>query len=139
MIAILHLSDIHIGEQDNPIASRVNAVAAALRAEALTLDACFIVLSGDVAFSGLAVEYSIARQLLSRLHQKITSDHPTAHVEYVVVPGNHDCDFQQSSDLRELVIENIEKRDAIDVDGGIVRSCLSLQDGVAPQGSWTVV
>ena len=128
MIAILHLSDIHICERDNPIATRVNAVAAVLRAEATKLDACFIVLSGDVAFSGLAPEYSIAHRLLLDLHQKITSDHSTAQVEFVVVPGNHDCDFQRSSDLRELAIGSVSKGNVFDVDGDIVRSCLSVQD-----------
>ena len=128
IIAILHLSDIHICERANPITTRVNAVAAALRAEAMKLDACFIVLSGDIAFSGLEHEYSIANRLLLDLHQKITSDHSTAQVEFIVVPGNHDCDFQHSSDLRELAIENISNLDELDVDGDIVHSCLSVQD-----------
>ena len=94
----------------------------------MKLDACFIVLSGDIAFSGLEHEYSIANRLLLDLHQKITSDHSTAQVEFIVVPGNHDCDFQHSSDLRELAIENISNLDELDVDGDIVHSCLSVQD-----------
>ena len=128
MIVILHLSDIHIDELNNPVATRVDALAAALRAEATPMDACFIVVSGDIAFSGLPPEYSIAHRFLSSLRQKISSDHSTARVEFIVVPGNHDCNFQRSSDLRDLVIENLPKSDALDVDGDIVRSCLSVQE-----------
>ena len=74
MIVILHLSDIHIDDLNNPVATRVDALAAALRAEATPMDACFIVVSGDIAFSGLPPEYSIAHRFLSSLRQKRLSN-----------------------------------------------------------------
>ena len=128
MIVILHLSDVHISEHNNPITSRVEAVASSLRGQTTQVDACFIVVSGDIAFSGLSSEYSIAHCFLSSLRERIASDHSTAQVEFVVVPGNHDCNFQRLSDLRDLAIHHLPSSDALDVNGDIVRTCLSVQD-----------
>ena len=128
MIALLHLSDIHIRATDNPVTSRIDALAAAIRAEAPPLEACFILISGDIAFSGLAVEYSIAYAFLSSLKTRLISDHPTASIEYLLVPGNHDCNFAPPTDLRNLAIANLPTGDALDLSGDIVGNCLSVQD-----------
>lgn len=128
MIVILHLSDIHINKQENPILTRVDTIAAALRAEATQVETCFIVVSGDIAFSGRTGEYSIARRFLSSLLRKIESDHSMAQVELILVPGNHDCNFQNSSGLRDLVIGNFPNLEDFDVNSDIVINCLSVQD-----------
>ena len=127
MIALLHLSDIHLRAETNPIAERIDAVASALRSEALPLNACFIVVGGDIAFSGLASEYAVATQLLIALKNRIHADYPTARIEYVLVPGNHDCNFSEPTEMRDLAIANLPRGHSLDFRGEIVNSCLSVQ------------
>lgn len=75
MIAIAHLSDIHIDTQPRSSA-RARAVMAYLEDLEWDLDA--VLVTGDVADHGLPEEYERARELL-------TSRHPV-----LVCPGNHD-------------------------------------------------
>ncbi|MFI6181020.1 metallophosphoesterase [Nonomuraea sp. NPDC051191] len=75
MLAIAHLSDIHIGGSDRSV-ERADAVMRYLDALPYDLDA--VLVSGDIADHGLAEEYEQARKLL-------TSRHPV-----LVCPGNHD-------------------------------------------------
>ena len=128
MIAILHLSDIHVRTKANTVTRRVNALADALRSEGLPLKACFIAVTGDIAFSGLQSEYTIAGDFLFDLNKRIVADHPAARTEYLLVPGNHDCDFTQSTEIRDLAIANLPKGNALNFNGDIVSTCLSVQD-----------
>ena len=127
MIALLHLSDIHIRDDDNTVTRRTSALAATVRSETAPLKACFIALTGDIAFSGRDSEYAIAQEFLTLLKDKIAADHTEATVEYLVVPGNHDCNFERSTDLRDLALDNIPKSEALDLSGAIVNNCLSVQ------------
>ena len=72
MIALLHLSDIHIRDDDNTVTRRTSALAATVRSETAPLKACFIALTGDIAFSGRDSEYAIAQEFLTLLKDKIT-------------------------------------------------------------------
>lgn len=127
MIALLHLSDIHFRQKGDPITARIEAVAATVRAEAASLRACFVVVTGDLAFSGLTSEYVVAHDFLTALKRRLVADHPTARVECLVVPGNHDCNFTHSTDLRDLAIDNLPRGDTLDLSGDIVDNCLSVQ------------
>ena len=128
MIAILHLSDIHVRKTGNTVTARIDAVADALRSESLPLKACFIAASGDIAFSGHPLEYTIATDFLFALHARIKSDHHAARTEYLLVPGNHDCDFARHTEMRDLSIANLPKGNALNFSGEIVGNCLSVQE-----------
>ena len=127
MIALLHLSDIHLRANSNPIMERIDALANALRSEALPLDACFIAVGGDIAFSGLDSEYAIATEFLVALDKRIRADHPAARIEHLLVPGNHDCNFSEPTEMRDLAIANLPRGNSLNFDGEIVSSCLSVQ------------
>ena len=128
MIALLHLSDIHLRQKGNAITARINDVANALRSEALPLKACFIAVSGDIAYSGLPSEYAIATDFLLSLQKRIQSDHPAAQLECLLVPGNHDCDFARPAEMRNLAIANLPKGNSLNFSGDIVSTCLSVQE-----------
>ena len=128
MIAVLHLSDLHLRLQTNAIMSRIDALADAFRSESHPLDACFVAVTGDIAFSGLSSEYLVAKDFLHSLKTRLHSDHPEAQIELLLVPGNHDCDFSGPTDMRDLAIRNLPKGAALDFGGEIVRTCLAVQD-----------
>ena len=62
-IAILHLSDIHFRREreSNSIFERTEQIAAAFRGlSEPRIDACFVAVTGDIAYSGNSQEYSVA-------------------------------------------------------------------------------
>ncbi len=56
-IALLHLSDIHFRETNNPVLNRIKQLAAAANSEDPMIDLLLIIISGDITFSGKASEY----------------------------------------------------------------------------------
>ena len=128
MIALLHLSDIHLRDTTNTALQRVDHIANALRSQALPMQACFLAVTGDIAFSGQPSEYAVAQDFLLTLRRRITSDHPKAVLDCLLVPGNHDCDFARPTELRDLTIANLPKGNSLDFTGEIVTNCLSVQD-----------
>jgi hypothetical protein len=107
-IALLQLSDIHIKTGQEPILSRADKIKDACHAAAPNATGFAIVLSGDVAFSGLAEQYDIAFAFLTELGKKLLTLPPVEAVEFIAVPGNHDCDFATESDIRQYLLQDIQ-------------------------------
>jgi len=55
-VAILQLSDIHLKKGNNPILAKFPAIRGVIEAHSADLDACILVFSGDIAFSGKQAE-----------------------------------------------------------------------------------
>ena len=66
-LVVLHLSDIHIEEGENPITTQAAYIVAAVRAEAPDWDGCIIAVSGDIAKTGARGEYQIATDFLTNI------------------------------------------------------------------------
>ena len=93
---ILHLSDIHITtpDQANLWSSQL---ADDLREQSIThLDA--LILSGDIANYATEAEYTAAQQFLTQFRQ----DFPLDSASIIVVPGNHDLNWQLSKKAYSL-------------------------------------
>ena len=84
-IAILHLSDIHIKTSADPILLRGNAIRGAFHEAAPNATACLVVISGDAAFSGLAVQYDLAYEFLDGIREQLMGLRSVNKVEFVVV------------------------------------------------------
>ena len=61
---ILHLSDIHIKSIDDPVVALGRKIAMSVFHEARDTGVCLILVSGDIAFSGLEDEYAAAELFL---------------------------------------------------------------------------
>ena len=61
----------------------------------------FVIVSGDIAYSGKADQYSLATTFLSAISDCIKKqvDIP---LSFIVVPGNHDCDFELDKQLKRF-------------------------------------
>jgi predicted MPP superfamily phosphohydrolase len=129
-ILILHLSDIHLktDRRLNKVLDRVEAITAALQRVVASAEACFIVISGDIAFSGQSEQYAQAIELISGLKTGLTAAASTTNVHVVVVPGNHDCDFSMSSGTRSFILENIKVKDSEAINEDIVGEMTAVQD-----------
>ena len=88
-ITWLHLSDVHLRPRDAWQQDLVlRAMCADIRNRRDTLALDFVLLSGDLAFSGKPEEYEIAATFLDALSEACGV--PTASI--YCVPGNHDID-----------------------------------------------
>jgi hypothetical protein len=88
------------------VLNRVDALASAIRSEAAGTAVVVLVLTGDVAFSGAPEEYELADAFLAQLTSRLKEWVP--RLEVVIVPGNHDCDFVSESELRPLLLPQLD-------------------------------
>src|SRR5207245_3070999 len=85
--------------------ARLRPLAAAIASADPTCKDLVIVVSGDVAYHGLAEEYEVAKAFFEGLSFSIAEHSPGARVRYEMVPGNHDCYLPESDvNLRSALV-----------------------------------
>ncbi len=88
------------------------AIAAAVKSRVLHADAVVIAMTGDLAFSGRESELLEAAELLDDI-RTILATEVTENTSVAIIPGNHDCDFTKSGDVRCLVLKSINIEDEV--------------------------
>lgn len=116
-IGILHLSDLHI-ESDNYL-DKVDAIASACNYDVKQISHLYIVITGDIAKFGRIDEYAKAKGFLSTLQEKIKPAHSVLQIKVILVPGNHDCCFDDVKSTRKTILKDclkdvIEENDYFD-------------------------
>lgn len=109
-IILIQLSDIHLStnKATNHVMDRLDDLICAIRGELSYGDHCIIVFSGDIADNGKKEEYEISMRFIEELFQKI-SEHLGQAPKFVIVPGNHDHNFNHEDydeQLRSTIIES---------------------------------
>lgn len=93
-ILFLHLSDIHVKDKDTFSYQKIKKMIDAIPQE--NLNDIFIILSGDIAYGGIKEQYEEFKKMLgsivNKLHDKYNIN---KHINVLVVPGNHDINFNQ--------------------------------------------
>lgn len=84
--------------------------------------------SGDVAFSGLPDEYKLATEFITRLKKSLASSNPNVEIFVIVIPGNHDCDFRDESEMRRFIFESGGLRNVEGINEAVVRELTSAQN-----------
>lgn len=103
-LLIVHLSDIHFTDKNDPVLKRAEPLVAALRPH-LPHAACIaIVVSGDIAQTGAASEYKLAARFLSDVKSRLKGE-AKVPIHAILAPGNHDCDFRGDQAARQLVVD----------------------------------
>src|SRR5438105_5238689 len=99
-ILLFHISDIHL--KDSSVLKDASTVVACVQELTAAITDIFIVLTGDIAYSGLADQYAMVTAYLDNLSSSILK---RTHLKprVVVVPGNHDCRFPPDPAVRNLV------------------------------------
>ncbi len=126
MIGIIHLSDIHILKNSDLVLEKVNKIYNATKNNLRKVDEIFIIVTGDIAMSGLQEQYSIAMDFFDNLKCKL-QEYTNKEVEILFVPGNHDCDFSDVKFCkgRTMIIKQVYQERNLDDD--IVEQCCEVQ------------
>ena len=133
-LMLIHLSDIHITSQDDAITGRHSQIVDAVKNLDYSLDACVVVVTGDIAFAGTLDQYVVAMDFLDKIKALLTSKlsaglgHESVPVHLVVIPGNHDCDFQAGPEFRETIINSVLSDYSKSESVEIVEVCTSVQE-----------
>lgn len=130
-LLLLHLSDLHIKGGGDPILSRSGHIARAVQDFDQGLDRCVIAISGDVAFSGkeeqLIEGWTFFRELEGLLRDCLIGTQNEIPIEFVAVPGNHDCDFERGDELRQAARQKILGERSGGEHNPLVNSCTKPQ------------
>ena len=123
---ILHLSDMHIKSAKDPILKRAKSIAACVFSSLPSASRVFVVVSGDIAFSGQADQYALAATFFDEIRSTILAE-AELPVSFVIAPGNHDCDFDKNNSARKMLIKSIDESDDPEIDASVIETCTSIQ------------
>lgn len=127
-IMFLHLSDIHVCSESDEILKRASKIASTTYQRLHEVQTVAIVLSGDIAWSGLATEYKLAERFIEELRKAIITESPKVNIEVFVCTGNHDCDFSLSDDTRESVLGTIRSLNGTLPSDSLIKTASLIQD-----------
>lgn len=121
-LLIVHISDIHFKKNDNHILSKEKQIFAAINSQIDSeVEAVFCVITGDIAFSGSGEEYNVALDFLAKFEEETHRQ-----IQFVVCPGNHDCDFSATDSTREIILDScFKKPDQVSFEDVIKNCCQS--------------
>lgn len=103
-IGILHLSDLHISN-DNYL-DKIDLIVRACSFDVNQESNIYIAISGDITQYGRKEEFEKAKEFIHTLKEKIKPKNSLSSVELVMVPGNHDCCFDNVKTTREVIINS---------------------------------
>ncbi len=112
-VLLLNLSDLHIKDANTLSDKRTLEIVEAVKTLSVP-EIVFIIVSGDIAFSGKEEEYLIAEQKLNLLKQELEKIPNVEDVKIFIVPGNHDNLYEKEY-LRDEILskakDNTYKQD----------------------------
>lgn len=127
-VMFLHLSDIHIKSNEDEVLKRASEIASTTYQRLPEVEAVLIILSGDVAWSGIDSEYKLAEIFLDELKNFIKIQSANVLVDIFVCPGNHDCDFSKSDDTRDAVLSRIRMLEGDAISTSLIKTASSVQE-----------
>lgn len=113
-ILFLHLSDLHLRDISDVSEKCIFEIPHALSSQNLcSVESIFLLITGDIGYSGLPKQYVAFETLLSKLKdglKDMVSEDTSIHV--FCVPGNHDIDYRHicnktRMDYENLIVKNV--------------------------------
>ena len=124
-LVILHLSDIHIKTDGDEILCRSEVISRAIFNLIDTESKVVVLISGDISYSGTKEQFELASNFLFSI-RKFIFDECSVDVDFVICPGNHDCDFSPNP-TRDFMIESVNNSGVNNVPSEVLDSCTSHQ------------
>lgn len=121
-IGIVHLTDLHIKDSTD-LDNKIESLCKSIQHDFLNVNHVYLVISGDIAFSGKCQEYKKAKNVIDIIKNTLSSNR---NVDVVIVPGNHDCNFDYDTQLRRNTINSVNY-EILGEDNSVLDICLSVQ------------
>lgn len=127
-VAIIQLSDIHLKSEKDFVITHQEEFYRSCKHIINECSNLIIVITGDIAFKGAKEEYDLATRWLNNCVQSWKREARFLNkIDYVIVPGNHDCDFSESQTIRETIKQSILNKDLLE-EKELADLCLSIQN-----------
>jgi predicted MPP superfamily phosphohydrolase len=91
------------------------------------IEGCIVVITGDIAYSGQVNQYNHAEQFLNDLKSCLIKTVGVSEIHFVLVPGNHDCDFSTPNQVRDILISTLAKGGVETVSNELATQSLAVQ------------
>lgn len=109
-LLIVQLSDIHLQSNANPVEGRLPKLLAAISSIRPLPNACLVLATGDIAYSGESEQYARAVTFFSDLKVGLL-ELGFKSVVLNFIPGNHDCLLPKDElELRSAMVEGARTR-----------------------------
>jgi hypothetical protein len=106
---VIQLADIHFDKDSDIGLSRSRTIGAAIAAECtVETTSILIALCGDTAYSGTAEQFKLGRVFTKNIKDELRARGFKGQISIAVVPGNHDCSFQEDQAARDGIIQLIK-------------------------------
>jgi hypothetical protein len=124
-VLMLHLSDIHIRGDKDPILLQGEYIASCTFVSLPEASAVFVIVTGDIAFSGKVAQYDAANRMFNTIRDSIVKE-KVVPVHFIFAPGNHDCDFSLSKTPRQVTLNSVRENPNL-LDDDVIELGASIQ------------
>lgn len=117
-ILILHIGDLHFKSTQDIRMDCVKEIGAALAPASIgAVDRVLLLVTGDIAYSGLPEQYAAFDEFKQALIRSISENVSSTHegIDIYIAPGNHDIDYTSVAGRNREYYENLFKGRISDV------------------------
>ncbi len=123
---LIQISDIHFFDAADAVLKRTAEISAAVQPLLPVATRVIIIVTGDIAQSGKAAEYGLAKGFILAIATDIEDRHGQ-QPEIITVPGNHDADFSSPrARVRTRVLKTLKDEPASGIELEDVEECVSV-------------
>jgi hypothetical protein len=98
-----------MGLEFNSVLDKSKKIHCALQEHIFDLNHLFITITGDSAYSGKNEEYMQVIDMIEGISLELKSIKEDIEISYIIIPGNHDCDFSAGKPtIRNMIVKNIQ-------------------------------
>jgi hypothetical protein len=125
---LIQISDIHFFEPEDAVLQRTAEISAAIQPLLPLATRVILIITGDIAQSGKAVEYTLAKNFIRAIATDIEIRHGY-EPEIITVPGNHDADFDSPrARVRKHVLATLKAQAPSSIEQADVEECIGIFD-----------
>lgn len=128
-VLLVHITDIHVKKNTN-LDLYTNSFCRTILNQSHDITKIYFIISGDLVFSGKNEEFLIFDKYLNSWKMLINSEKPAIEFKFIIVPGNHDCNFDKNNQIRDKILPLISY-EFIGVDNNddsVINTCLNVQE-----------
>lgn len=127
LFEFLIISDLHISTDEDFIIRQKESIINSIKNKCVGVKHLFILVAGDVAFSGTKEQYCLAEIFFKDI-TAFLKDYCRIGITILFSPGNHDCDFKKPNSVRDVLIKNVLENSKNIVTDDILDVCCSVQE-----------